>query len=256
MTATGDTDRNFETCRHLAQEAVRRKCSMMFLPECCTFIGRNREETLAAAQPLEGPLMARYRGLARETGLWLSLGGFQETGPDAAHTHNTHVVLDARGDTVAAYRKVHLFDVDQSAQGGPVLKESRGTAPGRELVACDSPIGRLGLSVCYDLRFPAVYQELVYGRGAEILLVPSAFTVRTGAAHWHVLLRARAIETQTYVLAAAQVGRHNETRESYGHTLAVNPWGDIVGEVAEPVTGITVVRIDRGELQRRSISLV
>ena len=122
--------------------------------------------------------MQRYQQLAQSTGLWLSLGGFQERGPDPEHLYNCHVVVSSAGEVVASYRKVHLFNVD--VPNGPVLMESRFTAPGQQLVACDSPAGRLGLTVCYDLRFPEVYQRLTYDMGAEILLVPSAFTVTTG----------------------------------------------------------------------------
>lgn len=234
---------------------------MLFLPECFSFIGASQPESLSKAEPLDGPAMARYRQLARDTGLWLSLGGFQETGPDPEHLYNCHVVLDASGATAAAYRKVHLFDVD--VPNGPVLMESRTTAPGDklvacdspagrlglsvcyQLVACDSPAGRLGLSVCYDLRFPEVYQTLTWGMGAEVLLVPSAFTKVTGKAHWEVLLRARAIECQCFVIAAAQAGTHNEKRESYGHALIIDPWGEVIGRLEDPQgTGIAVAELD------------
>ncbi|KAF6254735.1 carbon-nitrogen hydrolase [Scenedesmus sp. NREL 46B-D3] len=276
MTSVGDQLANFNTCKQLAEQAAAAGCSMLFLPECFSFIGASQPEVRAAltcqgphsaaaaataaaaaaaaalgslskAEPLDGPAMARYRQLARDTGLWLSLGGFQEMGPDLQHLYNAHVVLDAAGSTAASYRKVHLFDVD--VPNGPVLMESRTTAPGDkssaaaaaqrcaawldvgfepatpgcQLVVCDSPAGRLGLTVCYDLRFPEVYQTLTWGMGAEVLLVPSAFTKVTGKAHWEVLLRARAIECQCFVIAAAQAGVHNEKRESYGHALIIDP---------------------------------
>eukprot|EP00879_Flechtneria_rotunda_P009520 GHRR01009964.1.p1 GENE.GHRR01009964.1~~GHRR01009964.1.p1 ORF type:complete len:253 (+),score=67.06 GHRR01009964.1:96-854(+) len=216
---------------------------MLFLPECFSFIGSSQPESLSKAEPLDGPAMARYRQLARDTRLWMSLGGFQEVGPDEHHLYNTHVVLDDGGDTVASYRKVHLFDVD--VPNGPVLMESRTTAPGGQLLICDSPAGRLGLTVCYDLRFPEVYQTLTWELGAQVLLVPSAFTKVTGAAHWEVLLRARAIECQCYVIAAAQGGVHNEKRESYGHALIIDPWGAIVGHLEDPqATGVAIVDLD------------
>ncbi|WIA37182.1 hypothetical protein OEZ86_014137 [Tetradesmus obliquus] len=284
MTSVGDQLANFNTCKQLAEQAAAAGCSMLFLPECFSFIGASQPESLSKAEPLDGPAMARYRQLARDTGLWLSLGGFQETGPDPEHLYNCHVVLDASGATAAAYRKVHLFDVD--VPDGPVLMESRTTAPGDKLVACDSPAGRLGLSVCYDLRFPEVYQTLTWGMGAEVLLVPSAFTKVTGKAHWEVLLparaikcmvvqvlcccaavfkhrilcglaffagkahwevllRARAIECQCFVIAAAQAGTHNEKRESYGHALIIDPWGEVIGRLEDPQgTGIAVAELD------------
>jgi len=217
--------------------------------------------------------MAEYRALARREGLWLSVGGFQECPSEAAagggvgtsgggeeggsvrgrgdgagrgapgKIFNTHVVLDAEGQTQGVYRKIHLFDVD--VPGGPVLCETDYTLPGGELSCVDTPFGRLGLTTCYDLRFPEMYQVLRFDLGAEILLVPSAFTVPTGAAHWEPLLRARAIETQCYVLAAAQAGRHSEGRESYGHALAVDPWGRVTAQRADPSDeGIAVAEVD------------
>lgn len=191
------------------------------------------------ASPLSGALFTAYRALAAEHGIWISFGGFHEqpiTSPaaparggspnvdhDDTRIRNTHVIVDAAGEVAAAYRKVHLFDVN--IPDGPQLRESRSTAPGADLVTCEhSPIGCLGLSVCYDLRFPEVYSAL-RDRGAEVLLMPSAFMVKTGQAHWHTLLRARAIETQCFVVAAAQCGAHNPRRSSYGHSLVVDPWG-------------------------------
>ncbi|KAL6774295.1 hypothetical protein ACKKBG_A24455 [Auxenochlorella protothecoides x Auxenochlorella symbiontica] len=243
MTSVGDPDANFKTCQRLAQEAKDSGAAMLFLPENFGFLGRSPAESLAQAQPLEGPLMARYRQLAASTGLWLSLGGFQEEGPDDSHIHNTHVVLDDRGQTAAVYRKIHLFDVD--VPSGPVLLESRFTAPGSQAVTCASPAGVLGLTTCYDLRFPELYQHLAFDKGADVLLVPSAFTVPTGKAHWEILLRARAIETQSYVIAAAQAGQHNEKRVSYGHSLVVDPWGTVCGRLQDgTATGIALADID------------
>ncbi|KAG2491073.1 hypothetical protein HYH03_010518 [Edaphochlamys debaryana] len=248
MTAGGDQGANLATCTRLAQEAALAGCRMLFLPECFSFIGESQAESLAAAQPLDGPLMGRYRELARSTGLWLSLGGFQETGPDPQHIYNTHVVLDDQGHTAAAYRKIHLFDVD--VPSGPVLMESRTTAPGAQALVVDTPCGRLAPTTCYDLRFPELYAHLTWERGATVLAVPSAFTVVTGAAHWEVLLRARAIECQAYVVAAAQAGRHNAKRESYGHALIIDPWGSVVARLPEPLaTGIATAPIDPAHLE-------
>lgn len=178
--------------------------------------------------------------IAAESGLWISGGGMHESGaPRTLETdesfpegrprvYNTHVIIDGSGNVRCLYRKIHLFDV--SIPGKVNLRESATTAPGRKLVVCDSPIGRLGLSTCYDVRFPEMYVDLVQRGGAEVLLVPSAFTVPTGKAHWHTLLKARAIEHSAYVLAAAQYGRHNEKRESFGHAIAIGPWGDIISD--------------------------
>jgi len=212
LTSGANQLENLAVCSKLAHEAVAAGAAMLFLPEAFASLQASQAETLASAQSLDGPLMQQYQQLARSCGLWLSLGGFQETGPDANHIYNCHVVLNNQGRLAAKYRKVHLFDVDVT--NGPILMESNTTAPGNELVVCDSPAGRLGLSVCYDLRFPELYQQLVHTMGAEVITVPSAFTRPTGEAHWEVLLRARAIECQAWVIAAAQAGRHNEKREA------------------------------------------
>ena len=136
------------------------------------------------AEPLNGPQMKRFQAIARDAGLWLSLGGFQEAGAGPDRRFNTHVLIDASGAVVSTYRKIHLFDIN--LPNGPKLKESNGTAPGGELVVADSPAGRLGLSICYDLRFPELYQRLRFEKGAQLLLVPAAFTKPTGQAHWEV----------------------------------------------------------------------
>lgn len=194
-------------CLHtLHQEASAKGAAMLFFPECCAFIGRSAAETVAAARPLDA-LLAPFAAIAQQHNLWLSLGGVQEPGPDADHIYNTHIVLNASGVPMATYRKIHLFNVD--VPGGPILMERNSTAAGDALVAvdvpCIHPSARLGLSVCYDLRFPEMYQALAWDMGANVLAVPSAFTVATGKAHWELLLRARAVECQSFVVAAAQV---------------------------------------------------
>lgn len=145
---------------------------------------------------------------------------------------NAHIIIDNEGKVVAVYRKIHLFDI--SGPGLPTLRESSFTEAGDEMVACDTAAGRIGLTVCYDLRFPPLYQALA-AAGADILAVPSAFTVPTGAAHWETLLRARAIENQCYVVAAAQTGKHNERpgRASWGHAMVVDPWGTVVAQAGD-----------------------
>jgi len=180
--------------------------------------------------------------LSRETGAWVLWGGVPEARAEDARTFNTAALLDERGVVVARYRKIHLFDID--LPGGPVLTESRNTAPGDALVVADSPVGRLGLSVCYDVRFPELYRGLVDG-GATVLAVPAAFTATTGRAHWELLLRARAVESQSYVLAAAQWGTHPGGRTTWGHAMIVDPWGVVLAERAEG-EGVVLAEIDPG----------
>jgi predicted amidohydrolase len=178
-------------------------------------------------------LLSGLQTIAQEAGLWISACMHTSGAPPAStqqepRIYNTHLVVDNTGGIRAQYKKIHLFDV--SIPGQVELQESRSTAPGNQVIVCDSPIGRLGLSTCYDVRFPELYIQLVK-RGVEVVLVPSAFTVPTGKAHWHTLLRARAIETQCFVVAAAQYGVHNSKRESYGHSLVVDPWGTVLVDV-------------------------
>jgi len=242
LTATGSHAANLAAAATLCAEAAAAGCCLLCLPEAFSFIGASAAETRAQAEPLDGPRLGAYRALAAEHGLWLSLGGFHEAGAPGGRVFNTHVVVDARGATVEAYRKIHLFDVD--VPGGAVLLESRSTAPGPAaavVVDATAALGfRFGLTTCYDLRFPELYVALAR-KGVDAVLVPSAFTRPTGAAHWHLLLRARAVETQCYVLAAAQCGVHNGKRASYGHALAVGPWGDVLGDAGPDAAPALVV---------------
>eukprot|EP00980_Cylindrotheca_fusiformis_P004710 scaffold993_cov110-Cylindrotheca_fusiformis.AAC.20 len=269
LRSTSNKLENLAAVAKCARMAKEKGAKMLFLPECFGFMGESSDQTLEEAddpsslddsaasdnsetvtkllqlacsekisdfsQSIDSRIsvLGGLRTIARETRLWISGGGFHvgKAPPDDQTGHprvyNTHVILDDNGNVQAVYRKVHLFDV--SIPGKVELRESKTTAPGTDLVVCDSPIGKLGLSTCYDVRFPEMYLSLV-NHGAQILLVPSAFTVPTGTAHWHTLLRARAIESQCYVLAAAQVGKHNSKRESFGHSLAVDPWGKILAD--------------------------
>ena len=249
MCASSDVEKNFEVVADLCSQAKDRGCSMLFLPECFAFIGVKGTDALAVMEPLNGPLLGRYRELAAKHGLWLSLGGFAEQGPDRDRRFNAHIIVNDAGEIRASYRKIHLFDVDMGDVNGPVLMESRTAAAGETLVTCDSPAGKLGLTVCYDLRFPEMFARLRYELGCEMMLVPSAFTKPTGQAHWETLLRARAIETQSYVVAAAQAGVHSEGRASHGHAMIVDPWGKVVAELDGEETGIAVADVDLGYLK-------
>uniref|UniRef100_A0A804I531 CN hydrolase domain-containing protein n=1 Tax=Musa acuminata subsp. malaccensis TaxID=214687 RepID=A0A804I531_MUSAM len=243
MTSTNDLEANYNTCSRLVKEAAAAGVNLLCLPESFSFVAAKDGESLKIAQPLDGPIMQRYSSLARESNIWLSLGGFQEKGPDDSHLYNTHVLLDSSGNIRKTYRKIHLFDVD--VPGSMVYKESDSTAAGESIVVAESPVGLLGLTVCYDLRFPELYQQLRFQHHAQILLVPSAFTKVTGEAHWEILLRARAIETQCYVVAAAQAGRHGEKRESYGDSLIIDPWGVVIARLPDRLaTGVAVADID------------
>jgi predicted amidohydrolase len=251
MTATSDIDENHATCSRLAQDAKRRGASLLCLPENFAFIGEKLTDARAIAGPLDGELFGRFAALARENGLWISFGGFQEKRPGEERHHNAHVLVDNQGAIQSAYRKVHLFDIE--IPDGPVLKESSAVAPGEELIVAKSPVGPLGLSICYDLRFAEQYLKLAKA-GAQVLLVPAAFTLTTGKDHWETLLRARAIETQCYVAAAAQTGRHNAKRESWGHASIIDPWGKVLASCGEG-DGVAVAEVDLDYLARVRASM-
>lgn len=249
-----DLEANLATCRRLIDEAAAGGAQLIVLPECFAFLGRREGDKLAIAEVFDdgarpGPIRELLGERAAKHGVWIVAGGAPEVVPgDARRTYNTALVVDPRGALVARYRKVHLFDVD--IPGGATLRESDATRAGDELVAVEIAGAKVGLSICYDVRFPELYRALVAERGAEVLLVPAAFTAHTGAAHWHLLLRARAIENQAWVIAAAQWGRHHERRESYGHTLAIDPWGAIAGERAAG-DGVVLVTLDGAALAQR-----
>lgn len=250
MCATDSIETNIKNIESMVIKASLVGSRMLFLPENAVFMGRSSAESIAMAESItadpNGIIHSRIARLAKENDMWISIGGFQEKTeayPDSK-VHNCHILLDNSGQVKATYRKVHLFDVDIETVR---LQESSFTLAGRSLVACENtPIGTIGLSVCYDLRFPEMYQKLRFDYGADVILIPAAFTVPTGQAHWECLLRARAIETQCYVIAAAQCGKHNEKRSSYGHSLIVDPWGEVVGRMEgdQNAPGLVTAEVD------------
>jgi predicted amidohydrolase len=250
MCATEDVAGNLARCAALTAEAAAQGAELVSLPECFAFIGRKMADKLPLAESLDGggPIVTAVRQMARTSKVWLAAGGLPEkAGPaeEGKRVYNTFLLVDPEGETRAVYRKIHLFDV--AIPGRAELKESATTAPGGEVVVAETPMARLGLSVCYDVRFPELYRELAAARGAEVLMVPAAFTAHTGAAHWHTLLKARAIENQCYVVAAAQHGKHNAARESFGHSIVIDPWGAVLAEVAAG-DGVAVASLDPGQL--------
>jgi predicted amidohydrolase len=249
--STDDVGANLATCATLVGEAAQGGAKLVVLPECFAFLGSREGDKLAVAEPLPagGKILAALRELATRHGVWIVGGGMPESVPgDPKRTYNTAAVIDPRGELIAAYRKIHLFDVD--IPGGATLRESDATAPGDELVVVEIEGAAVGLSICYDVRFPELYRRLVVDSGAEVLLVPAAFTAHTGAAHWHLLLRARAVEDQAWVVAAAQWGKHNEKRESFGHSLVVDPWGTVAAEKAEG-DGVVFADLDGATIAKR-----
>jgi predicted amidohydrolase len=244
MTSGADLGKNLETIRRLVGEAAGRGAQLVVLPENFAFMGLGEAEKLAVAEPLgAGPIQTQLADVARSSAVWLVAGGMPERidGPEGSGTvHNTCLVYDPTGERTAVYRKVHIFDVHIA--GAAEFMESRTVAPGTEVVVAETALAKVGLSICYDVRFPELYRELGR-RGARIVVVPAAFTLHTGKDHWHALLRARAIENEVYVLAAAQFGRSNEKRVCYGHSVIIDPWGTVVAEAPDRAC-VVVAEID------------
>ncbi len=232
MTSRADVPENLHKVARGVDEAAGRGAQMVVLPENFAFMGMGEDEKLAHAESLErpGPILGTVLEAAARTHTWIFAGGMPEKVADPRKVSNTCVVASPEGKLAAVYRKVHLFDI--AIPGAAEFRESRTVEPGADVVVVETPLGGVGLSICYDLRFPELYRALV-GRGARLVVVPAAFTLHTGKDHWHPLLRARAIEDQVYVLAAAQTGRANEKRICYGHSLIVDPWGTVIAEAAD-----------------------
>jgi predicted amidohydrolase len=242
MTSRADVAENLDKVRRGVDEAARRGAQLVVLPENFAFVGLDEQDKMAVAESLEtpGPILTAVLEAAGRTRTWVFAGGMPEKAGTPGRVFNTCVAASPEGRVAAIYRKVHLFDVQ--IPGGAEFCESRTVEPGAEAVTVETPQGAVGLSICYDVRFPELYRALV-ARGARIVIVPAAFTLHTGKDHWHTLLRARAIEDQVYVLAAAQVGRANEKRVCYGHSLMVDPWGTVIAEAPDR-EGVIVAEID------------
>jgi len=247
MTVTSDLAANIKQANSLVEKARAEGASMVFLPEAADFIGESREQTSQMSQPVAGSTVTAFREMAQMHNLWLSLGGMHIREREEEKTSNTHLLVNSDGEIVATYAKTHLFDA--CVPGKFNLKESDYVEAGTVLAPpVETPLGQLGLGICYDLRFGEHSQALARA-GAQLLTFPSAFTVATGQAHWEALLRARAIETQSYVIAAAQTGQHNAKRSSYGHAMIVDPWGVVAAEVEEGV-GVALAPIDLDKVAR------
>jgi predicted amidohydrolase len=241
LNSTSDEESSLGAAESLVRRAAADGAQFVATPENTGFLGPH-DEKVRLAQSLDGPVCARFSSLARELSIHLLLGSFNETSDEPGRCFNTSVLFGPNGGRLGAYRKIHLFHVDLSPETR--FSESDTTRAGDEVVVVPTELATVGMSICFDLRFSWLYGEL-RSRGAELITVPSAFTKVTGEAHWHALLRARAIETQSWVLAPAQVGEHDDggLRESYGHALIVDPWGKIVADAGEG-PGLVLAEID------------
>jgi predicted amidohydrolase len=238
-----DPEANARDLVAAADEAAAGGAAMLFTPEMSGLLDRDRQRGAAHLRSeAEDPVLAAVRDAAARTGLWVHLGSLALKREDGKLA-NRGFVIDGKGDIRARYDKIHLFDVDLPT--GESWRESASYAPGGKAVVVETPAGPLGLSICYDLRFPDLYRALT-DAGAKLIAIPAAFTVPTGQAHWHVLMRARAIEAGVFVIAAAQSGRHEDGRETYGHSLVVGPWGEILLDMGdEKGVGMADMELDR-----------
>lgn len=258
LSSQDDVTVNLEKVRDRVLEAGRAGAELVALPENFAFMGeetKKREIAEKVDSDATGPIMTALRHAARDARVWLVAGGMPEASGDPDRPFNTSLLFEPDGRLVTRYRKVHLFDVD--LPDGTKLLESGATTAGSEPCVTEigsragKPIG-LGMSICYDLRFPELYRKL--GREVRIVTIPAAFTLTTGKDHWHVLLRARAIENQVFVLAPAQHGKHPRNRQTYGKSLIVDPWGDVLAQCAEG-EGVAFARLDFAAQDRVRASL-
>jgi predicted amidohydrolase len=250
MNTRGDVAANLSGALALVEAAAADGARLVALPETWAYKG-SREGILASAEAVDGPSNAALAQLAARLGIFVLAGSIYEPSPDPGRVYNSSALFGPDGRLRAVYRKIHLFDV---TAGTMMYRESNDVMPGAELVTADVDLGaltsaasvKLGLTICYDLRFPELYRSLAL-RGAQLLCVPSAFTAYTGAAHWEVLLRARAVENGCFVVAPGQVGEHLPGRECFGHSMIVDPWGTVLAEVQDGV-GFCVADLDPGRV--------
>lgn len=253
MTSGIDPAANLATIDRAMAAAAARGAAMVFLPEMSLLLDRDRARSGAhIRREADSPWPAALQEMARRHGLWLHSGSMPLLADDGERRVNRSHIIAADGSIRARYDKIHMFDV--TLPSGENWTESAAYAGGDAITVVDTPLGRLGLSICYDIRFPELYRALV-DQGAEVIAVPAAFTVSTGGAHWHVLLCARAIETACHVLAAAQHGTHADGRATYGHSLAVDPWGAVIadagtGTAADPDFDLVLAPIEKGAAVR------
>ncbi len=250
MRTTADRAHNLSVASELVRRAAGYGAQAVCLPEMWPYIGRDRE-MLPDAESLDGPTITAMQALAQELDVWLFPGSFAERSADPGRVHNTATAIDGDGVVRAVYRKLHLFDC--AVPGGATFTESDTVAPGDRAVVVDTPFGRVGLSICYDLRFPMLYQSLREA-GADIIVLPSAFPALTGKEHWELLVRARAVENQVYVVAAEQWGQHNAARRSHGHSMIVDPWGHLVAQASEG-EGVALGLVDPAFLAKVRVQL-
>lgn len=243
LNARDDRAANLTMARELLERAASSVADLAVLPEFTDYLGPG----VPPGEPLDGEYCAFFAKAAQELGMFVLAGSFHEAVAGEERSHNTAPLFDRSGSLIAAYRKIHLYDVE--IPGRVSYRESATIAPGADTVVADVDGVRIGLSTCYDLRFPELYRRLAIDGGAQVIVVPAAFMLHTGKDHWEVLLRARAIENQCYVVAAGQFGDHDPGRTCYGRSMVIDPWGTVIAQAPDAI-GVTVADLDLDRLAR------
>jgi len=255
MTADVDPDINSRVLVDAVERAAGEGAVMLFTPEMSGLLDRDRDRAGRRIVPeSDDPVLATMCEAAERFGVWISLGSLAIARGDG-HWANRAFVIDADGRIAARYDKIHMFDVQLAT--GESWRESSAYVAGQQVVTAVTPLGRLGITICYDIRFPALFEELGK-RSCDVIAIPAAFTVPTGKAHWHLLQRARAVEASAYIIAAAQVGAHVDGRHTYGHSLVVDPWGEVLLDMGGEAPGLAFAEIDQarvGEIRQQLPSL-
>ena len=247
MSSSDDVAANLAHAERGVREAAEQGAVFIALPEMFAFL-RREGGVFPCAQTIDDEIVGAVRTWAKQHGARILGGSFPERAEDGERVYNTSVLVSPEGEIEAVYRKIHLFDVELGDRGGGTYRESASIARGQDVVVARTPVGGIGLSICYDLRFPELYRAQA-AQGAHFLAVPSAFTPETGKDHWEVLLRARAIENQAFVVAPAQCGRHSPDRTSHGRSLLIDPWGLVLAQLGDR-PGVAVAECDLEEQER------
>jgi predicted amidohydrolase len=245
VNSQADKAENIRVACEMIDRAAGAGADLAVLPECVDYLGP-KAGALDAAEVIPGPTSEAFAAKARQHGIWVLGGSIRESSEDPGHNYNTSLLFDRNGEIVAKYRKIHLFDIELA--GNVSAQESATISPGCDIVTAEIEGHRAGMSICYDLRFPELYRAAALD-GAEMLFVPAAFTTFTGKDHWEILLRARAIENQCFVIAAGQYGKHEPNNTCYGRSMIIDPWGTILATTPDGV-GMALADLDFAQLRR------
>jgi len=247
MVSSDDLEDNLKTTKSLVEKAASQGAKMLVLPENFALMASSSKQITDVKETLgEGRVQSFLAELARNNNIWIIAGSLPITSPDSSRAYACCLVYDDSGKLVNNYNKIHLFDVD-TPDKKQRYKESKTFHPGNQAIVIDSPFGKIGLSICYDLRFPELYRKLL-DAAATIIVAPSAFTYDTGLAHWELLCRTRAVENLCYMIAPNQGGTHSNGRQTYGHSMIVSPWGEVLAEAGESGEKVVLAEIDQSKL--------